>query len=497
VPASGKIQRVLVANRGEIAVRVIRTCREMGIETVAVFSEPDRTALHVRMADHAFCIGPAASSASYLLGDRILEVALTSGCDAIHPGYGFLSENADFAESCEAAGVCFIGPPPEAIRMMGDKTAARRLMESAGVPMAPGTVSAVSDPGEALRTAVKIGFPILIKAAAGGGGKGMRVVESEGDFLRSMQAAKREAMAAFADERVFIEKYIVQPKHIEFQILADSRGQIVHLFERDCSIQRRHQKVIEEAPSPALDPDLRERMARAALDAARSCGYVGAGTVEFLLDAGGAFYFMEMNTRLQVEHPVTEWITGVDLVAAQIRIAEGQPLSLSQSDLNISGHAIECRVYAEDPRNGFLPDPGRLTCHRPPSGLGVRVDAGVEEGDEVSIHYDPMISKLTAWGQTRSEALARMRRAIDEYEVSGVETTLGFCRLVLDHESFVSGTFSTHFVQDHFDADLLEPSEKFDQVLAAFTAVAARARSGDTALPAAKDATSRWAMRRE
>jgi acetyl-CoA carboxylase, biotin carboxylase subunit len=453
------IKKVLIANRGEIAVRVIRSCRELGIQSVAVFSEADRTALHVRLADEAYFVGEAPSSESYLVADRILQTAIDCGADAVHPGYGFLSENSSFAEACEAAGIKFIGPPSSAIESMGDKTAARALMEKAGVPMAPGTVDAISDTEEAAQIAGEIGYPVLIKAAAGGGGKGMRVVHRAEDFISSMDAAAREATSAFGDGRVFIEKYIDQPRHIEFQILADEHGNIVHLFERECSIQRRHQKVVEEAPSCILTPALRDEMGEAAIAAARSCNYVGAGTIEFLVDKDLNFYFMEMNTRLQVEHPVTELITGVDLVAAQIRIAEGHPLAFTQADLSIHGHAVESRVYAEDPSNNFLPAPGHLTQHIPPSGHGVRLDAGVEEGADIPIYYDPMISKLSTWGETRLEAIRRMARALDEYQIAGVPTTIPFCHFVMKHEAFTSGKFSTHFVADHFSAEKLNPSD--------------------------------------
>lgn len=484
-------------------MRVIRTCRELGIRTVAVFSEPDRTAMHVREADEAYLVGPAASADSYLRADRILDVAVTNGCDAVHPGYGFLSENAEFAEACEAAGVRFIGPTPSAIRSMGDKTAARQLMAAAGVPMAPGTVDAVEDPAAALEAARGIGFPVLIKAAAGGGGKGMRVVETEPEFSRAMEAAIREATAAFGDGRVFIEKYIQEPKHIEFQILADMHGNCVHLFERECTIQRRHQKVVEEAPGATMTETLRESMGAAAVQVARSCGYVGAGTVEFLLDSDGSFYFMEMNTRLQVEHPVTEWITGLDLVAEQIRVAEGHPLTTRQEDLTINGHSIECRVYAENPASGFLPDPGVLWVHRPAAGPGVRVDAGVEEGDTVQIYYDPMISKLTTWGRTRTQAIERMIRAIGEYRIAGVETTLPFCRFVMEHEDFRGGGFSTRFVERHFTPESLASGHEDDALLIAFAAYSAVNGNGVSKASAASDgvapnppAGSNWARRR-
>ena len=475
------IRRVLVANRGEIAVRVIRTCRERGIETVAVFSEADRTSVHVRLADEAYSVGPAPSSQSYLVGEKLIEVARQSRCDAVHPGYGFLSENADFAQACADAGLVFIGPPPQAIRMMGDKTAARALMEEAGVPMAPGTTDAVADVQEATEVAGEIGYPVLIKAAAGGGGKGMRVVEEEGALERAFEMARSEAQSAFGDGRVFIEKFIQEPRHIEFQILADAYGNIVHLFERECSVQRRHQKVIEEAPSSVLTPDVREAMGQAAIEAARACGYVNAGTVEFLVDKDLNFYFMEMNTRLQVEHPVTEAITGLDLVAEQLRIAEGEKLGYAQDDLTINGHAVECRVYAEDPAAGFLPDPGPLLRHAPPSGFGVRVDAGVEEGGEVPVHYDPMISKLITWGRTRPEAIHRMDRALAEYDIAGVQTTIPFCRFVMQHEAFRTGQFSTRFVERYFSSDVLSPDNPELERAAAIAAVLFEATQTPTA----------------
>ncbi len=487
---------MLIANRGEIAVRVIRTCRERGLATVAVFSEPDRAALHVRLADEAYAIGPAPSNQSYLVHEKILEVAQRSGADAVHPGYGFLSENAAFAEACAGAGVIFIGPPPEAIRAMGDKTAARALMQAAGVPMAPGTTDAVDDADAAADVAAEIGYPVIIKAAAGGGGKGMRIVEEPGEFRRAMAAAQSEARSAFGDGRVFVEKYIAEPRHIEFQILADGHGHAVHLFERECSIQRRHQKVIEEAPSSVLTPEVRARMGEAAVRAAQSCGYTNAGTVEFLVDQDLNFYFMEMNTRLQVEHPVTEWITGLDLVAEQIRIAEGEPLGYAQDDLAMHGHAVECRVYAEDPANGFLPDPGPLLRHAPPSGFGVRVDAGVEQGGEVLIHYDPMISKLTAWGRTRAEAIRRMERALAEYDVAGVRTTIPFCLFVMRHEAFRSGAFSTHFVPQHFDPALLAPDDPEAARAAALAAVLYRAARPAASVNHAAPVRSAWNQRR-
>lgn len=452
MPEIRSIKKILIANRGEIAVRLIRTCKELGIKTVAIFSDADRSALHVRLADEAYPVGASPAAESYLVAEKILEITRSCSADAIHPGYGFLSENSDFALACEQSGIIFIGPPVKAIQDMGDKTAARALMEKAGVEMVSGTIDTISDVDRAAGIAKEIGYPILIKAAAGGGGKGMRIVAQAGDFVSSMEAASREAAAAFGDGRVFIEKYINEPRHIEFQIMADSHGNIVHLFERECSIQRRHQKVIEEAPSCVLSEELRAEMGTTAIEVARSCGYVGAGTVEFLLDADMNFYFMEMNTRLQVEHPVTEMITGIDLVEAQIRVAEGHALEFTQADLSINGHAIESRVYAEDPANNFLPAPGTLVQHVPPAGNGVRLDAGVEEGCEISLFYDPMISKLCTWGASRDVAIRRMSRALDEYEIAGVPTTIPFCEFVMKHEAFTSGHFSTHFVEDHFSA---------------------------------------------
>ena len=501
-----KIRTLLVANRGEIAVRVIRTCRERGIETVAVYSDADADALHVRLADRAVRLGPAPSSESYLLGGRVLDAAREAGADAIHPGYGFLSENADFAEACTAAGITFVGPPPGAMRLMGDKTAARKLMRESNVPMAPGTVDAIADPAEAERVAGEIGYPVLVKAAAGGGGKGMRVVEQPEDFANLFERARSEAQSAFGDGRVYVERYLTGPRHIEIQVLADQHGHIVHLFERECSIQRRHQKVVEEAPSAVLTPALREAMGAAAVEAARACGYVGVGTVEFLLDedapprpdgtTGPAFYFLEMNTRLQVEHPVTEAIVGLDLVAEQIRVAEGEALGYAQADLAIHGHAVECRVYAEDVRAGFLPAPGPLLRHRPPSGPWTRVDSGVEEGDVVPLYYDPMISKLTVWAPTRAEAIARMDRALAEYDIAGVPTTIPFCRFVMQNEAFRAGHFDTGFVDRYLTDDALAPPpETVEAALLAAGLVALDAAPAVERAPIT-EAPSRWAERR-
>lgn len=458
------IQKVLIANRGEIALRVIRTCREKNIKTVSVYSRPDASAPHVLAADESVFIGEAASSESYLVIEKIIEAANQTNADAIHPGYGFLSENAEFAKRCLKEGIIFIGPGPDAIDVMGDKTKARELMAKAGVPYPPGTQSAMTDIGKAKKVAKEIGYPVLIKAAAGGGGKGMRIVETPEEFEKSVKAAKSEAKNAFGDDRVYIEKYLEEPRHIEFQIMADQHGNVIHLFERECSIQRRHQKVIEEAPSSVLTPELREEMGKAAVEAAKSCNYVGAGTIEFLVDKHLNFFFLEMNTRLQVEHPVTELITGLDLVAMQIDVANGAELNLSQDDLKINGHAVECRIYAEDPENNFLPSTGFLIRHRIPSGPGVRVDAGVEEGQEISINYDPMISKLCTFAPDRKSAINKMLRALDEYEISGVRTTIPFCKFAMNHKNFREGTYDTHFVKDHFQAEQVIEKEQMEVI---------------------------------
>ncbi len=459
-----KINKILIANRGEIALRVIRSAKEMGIATVAVFSEADRNALHVRMADEAVCIGPPASSESYLRGDKVIQVCKDLGVDAIHPGYGFLSENADFAQKVADSGLIFIGPSPEAIDTMGDKLAAKSAVAKFDVPLVPGTEEAIDNIPEAKKIASEIGYPILIKASAGGGGKGMRVVESEADFEEQMERAVSEAVSAFGNGEVFIEKYILSPKHIEFQILGDQHGNIIHLFERECSIQRRHQKVIEEAPSPVITPEVRERMGKAAVGVAKACNYYGAGTVEFIVDKDLNYYFLEMNTRLQVEHPVTEQITGVDLVKEQIKIAEGKALEIKQEDLKINGHSIEVRVYAEDPKNNFLPDIGKLQTYVRPQGLGVRVDDGFEQGMEIPIYYDPMIAKLTTFGKNREEAIGRMLRAIAEYEITGIQTTLSFCKFVLEHEEFTSGRFSTKFVEEFFSPEKLDSGNNQEEL---------------------------------
>lgn len=451
-----KIKKLLVANRGEISLRIMRTAREMGIKTVAVYSEADRLSPHVIFADEAVCLGPPPSAQSYLLGEKIIEVCHELGVDAIHPGYGFLSENAAFAKKVSDAGLIFIGPSPEAIEVMGSKLAAKQAVAKYDIPLVPGTEEAISDVAVAKSRAAEIGYPILIKASAGGGGKGMRIVESESEFEDQMQRAVSEAQSSFGDSAVFIEKYITSPRHIEIQILGDQQGNIVYLFERECSIQRRHQKVIEEAPSAVVSPEMRKAMGGAAMGVAKACNYYGAGTVEFIVDEKLDFYFLEMNTRLQVEHPVTEMITGKDLVREQLLIAEGEPLSFTQEELYINGHALEVRVYAEDPANNFLPDIGKLTTYKRPQGPGVRVDDGFEEGMDIPIYYDPMIAKLVTHGSDRTAAINRMVGAIEEYKITGIETTLGFCKFAIRHEAFVSGQFDTKFVEDHFDPKVLD-----------------------------------------
>lgn len=463
-----QIKKLLVANRGEIALRIMRTAREMGIKTVAVYSEADRYALHVRYADEAVCIGPAASSESYLRGDKIIEVCQKLNVDAIHPGYGFLSENAHFSQAVKDAGLIFVGPSAESIDIMGDKLSAKRAAAKYNIPMVPGTPDAVSDRAEAKRIAAQIGYPVLIKASAGGGGKGMRIVENEAEFDEQMERAVSEAIASFGNGAVFVEKYVASPRHVEIQVLGDQHGNIIHLFERECSVQRRHQKVVEEAPSSCLTPPIRKAMGQCAVDVARSCGYYGAGTVEFIVDDQLNFYFLEMNTRLQVEHPVSEMITGVDLVRQMIYIAEGKALVIKQEDLKINGHAMEIRVYAEDPTNNFLPDVGTLQTYIRPQGNGVRVDDGFEQGMTIPIYYDPMIAKLITHAATRQEAIDKMIRAIDEYEITGVQTTLGFCRFVMQHDAFTSGNFDTHFVKHYFTPEAL--SQNTDSEEAQITA---------------------------
>ncbi len=445
-----QIKKILIANRGEIAVRVIRACEDLGIISVAVFSDCDRAAYHVRLAQEAYYVGPSPSVESYLVHDNIIRAAQEAGADAIHPGYGFLAENAEFARRCADEGIIFIGPGPETIRLLGDKLQAREMALKAGLPVVPGMDTSTDDVTVARKFAAEIGYPVLVKAAAGGGGKGMRVVQSEDAFEESLATASREAQSAFGDGRVFLEKYLVRPRHIEIQTLCDEHGNYVYLGERECSIQRRHQKVIEESPSPVVTDDLRRRMGEAAISVVRESGYVGAGTVEFLVDQDLSFYFLEVNTRLQVEHPVTEMVTGIDLVKEQIAVAEGKRLRFSQDDIRMQGHAIECRIYAEDPEAGFMPSTGRLKNYRIPAGPGVRVDSGVVIFSEIPIYYDPMIAKLVVWGQDRQEALARTRRALEEYRLSGVKSTISFHRTVMQNERFVRGDISTRFLQEEY-----------------------------------------------
>ncbi|WP_293297449.1 acetyl-CoA carboxylase biotin carboxylase subunit [Pedobacter sp. UBA4863] len=465
------MNKILIANRGEIALRIMRSAKEMGIKTVAVFSEADRNALHVRYADEAICIGPATSNQSYLVGSKIIEACKLTGAEAIHPGYGFLSENPAFAQEVKNAGLILIGPTPQAMEIMGNKLSAKAAALKYNIPMVPGTEEAITNVEEAKTRAVEVGFPILIKAAAGGGGKGMRIVEKVADFEEQMQLAVSEATSAFGDGAVFIERYVTSPRHIEIQILGDTHGNIVHLFERECSIQRRHQKVVEEAPSSVLTPEIREKMGKCAVDVARSVNYVGAGTVEFILDENLDFFFLEMNTRLQVEHPVTEMITGLDLVKEQIKIARGETLSFKQADLKINGHAMELRVYAEDPLNNFLPDIGTLQTYQTPKGYGVRVDDGFEQGMEIPIYYDPMIAKLITYGKDRTEAIDRMIRAIEEYDITGIQTTLNFGKFVMQHQAFVSGKFDTHFVGKYFTPESLKSENEQEAMIAAIAAV--------------------------
>jgi acetyl-CoA carboxylase biotin carboxylase subunit len=461
------MKKILIANRGEIALRVMRSAKEMGINTVAIFSEADRTSPHVKYADEAVCVGPAPSSESYLNVDKIIEVCKELSVDAIHPGYGFLSENADFARRLYNENITLIGPSAEAMEMMGDKLKAKAAVKQYDVPLVPGTDEKITDVALAKEIANSIGYPILIKAAAGGGGKGMRVVETADSFEEQMQLAVSEATSSFGDGSVFIERYVGSPRHIEIQVLADSHGNVVHLFERECSVQRRHQKVIEEAPSAVLTNEMREAMGQCAVNVAKSCNYLGAGTVEFLLDENKEFYFLEMNTRLQVEHPVTEMITGIDLVKEQIHIAMGKPLSFTQNDLHIQGHAMEVRVYAEDPMNNFAPDIGRLKTYKLPESIGVRIDNGFEEGMDIPIYYDSMISKLITYGKDREEAISKMIRAIRDYTIVGVKTTLPFAELVMQNKHFVSGDFDTHFIKKHFNVKDLEESREDEAHIAA------------------------------
>ena len=466
------IKKVLIANRGEIALRVMRTCREMGIKSVAVYSEADRKAKHVMYADDAYFIGPAPSNESYLVIDKIIEAAKATGADAIHPGYGFLSEKAAFAERCKEEGIIFIGPSAYAMNTMGDKITARKTMIAANVPVVPGTTNALTDEAEALSTIEKIGLPVIIKASAGGGGKGMRLVKNNSEVKEAIRAAKSEAMAAFGDDAIYIERYIESPHHIEFQVLADSHGNTIHLCERECSVQRRHQKVIEETPSVIVDADLRRRMGESAVKAAKAVNYENAGTIEFLVDDKGNYYFLEMNTRLQVEHPITEAVVGIDLVREQINVANGLKLTYTQEQITQRGHAIECRVYAEDPNNNFMPCPGKIRNITEPLGIGVRTDGYVYPGYEIPIYYDPMISKIIVWGENRQEAIKRMKRVLDEYKISGVKTSIGFMKRIMETPDFVNGTYDTHFIEKNhnflYELDTMEPELEDMAIISAF-----------------------------
>ena len=443
------IKKVLIANRGEIAVRVIRSCREMGIITVAVYSDADEASMHVRYADEACYIGPSPSTESYLNMDKILEVAKNCGAEAIHPGYGFLSENATFSQKCRDHNIIFIGPGPDAIRSMGDKITARKTMIAAGVPVVPGTTEPIREDVKAIEVIREIGLPVMIKASSGGGGKGMRLVKKEEEVESAIRMARSEAATAFGDDSVYIEKYIESPHHIEFQVLADNHGNVIHLFERECSVQRRHQKIIEETPSPLITPDVREAMGKTAVAATKAVNYSGAGTIEFIVDEDQNYFFLEMNTRLQVEHPITERVVGVDLVKEMIRIASGEPLRLQQEDLCQDGHAIECRIYAEDPDNNFMPSPGKIAHITEPKGLGVRCDGYIYEGYEIPIHYDPMISKIVCWSRTREGTIARMKRALYEYKITGVKTNIRFLERIMDCMAFREGKYNTQFIEQN------------------------------------------------
>ncbi len=439
-------KKILIANRGEIAVRVIRACRELEIAPIAIYSEADSEALHVRLADFSYPCGAAPARDSYLVAERVIEIAQRAGADAIHPGYGFLSENADFADRCEAAGMCFIGPSGDVIRAMGDKITARQKMAAAGVAVVPGVSEPISDT-EAAQCAERIGYPVLVKASAGGGGKGMRRVDAPAELSQALERVRGEAASAFGDDTLYLEKFVENPRHIEIQFLADSHGNALHLGERECSIQRRHQKLIEEAPANRIGPELREELGSAALTAAKAVGYCGVGTCEFLVDGAGDFYFLEMNTRIQVEHAITEAVTGFDIVVAMIRIAAGEPLPFAQSDVKFEGHAIEARIYAENPDRGFIPSPGLITTYRPPTGPGLRVDSGVEEGTKVTVHYDPLIAKLIAWGADREEAIARLDGALADFDIQGIKTSIPFHREALQQPEFISGNYTTDFVE--------------------------------------------------
>ncbi len=471
-------QKILIANRGEIAVRIIRTVHQMGKKAVAVYSEIDRRALHVRLADESYLIGGASSLESYLNQDAILDVAIRAHVDAIHPGYGFLAENAEFAKAVSERGFAFIGPPSEVIHLMGDKTVARKLMLRAGVPVVPGTIEPLEADDRAVEAAREIGYPVLVKAAAGGGGKGMRIVRKPDELLDAMRTAKSEAQSAFGDSRIYLEKYLEKPRHVEMQILSDAYGNAIYLGERECSIQRRHQKIIEESPSALLDESSRRKMGETAIKAVKGCEYVNAGTVEFLVDANRNFYFLEMNTRLQVEHPVTELVTGIDLVKMQILIAQGEPLPIRQDEITYSGHAIEARIYAEDPLNSFFPSTGIIERFRAPGGPWIRIDSGVTEESEVSVYYDPLIAKLIAWGKEREEARRRLVQALEEFEITGIQHNIPALLSILNHPKFVAGEINTHFIQDYLQTEELLKGDLTEEELVAAAIAAARLRNG-------------------
>ena len=495
-----KISKLLIANRGEIAVRVLRTAKEMGIKTVAIYSEADKNATHVQLADEAWYVGESPVSLSYLHIENIIDICKKSKVDAVHPGYGFLSENAEFARRVIAENLIFIGPSPESIALMGDKLKSKEAVANYDVPLIPGDDLPLTDVRKAISLAKDIGYPVLIKASAGGGGKGMRIVNNAEELEEQIKRAKSEALTAFGDDRVFMEKYIESPKHIEFQIFGDSHGNIEHLFERECSIQRRYQKVIEEAPSPIMTNDLRDKMGKAAVNVAKACHYLGAGTVEFIVDKDRKFYFLEMNTRLQVEHPVTEFITGIDLVKEQIRVAEGKKLSFDKNSLSIRGHAIQARVYAEDPENNFLPQAGTLTTYRTPGGPGVRVDDGYREGMDIPVQYDPMIAKLIVHGSDREQAINRLKRSIEEYKILGISTSLSFCQQVLNHPSFLDGTYTTGFVAQFYSPSLLYNKEEEEEKIAACLAILIQSESdGNSSLNSkpVRVSSSRWKNKRK
>jgi acetyl-CoA carboxylase, biotin carboxylase subunit len=491
-----RFRKILIANRGEIALRVMHTCKRLGIQTIAVYSDADRNSRHVRMADQAFCLGPGPSSQSYLLADDIIKICLDNQVDAIHPGYGFLSENAEFARKITKNNIVLIGPSAESMEVMGSKLASKDAVAKYNVPMVPGVNEAVEDVDEAIRIAKSIGFPVLIKASAGGGGKGMRVVQNEQELGKQMKMAISEAISSFGDGAVFIERFVQNPRHIEIQILGDQHGNIVHLFERECSIQRRHQKLVEEAPSPVVNEDLRKEMGEAAISVAKSCNYSGAGTVEFLVDEKMNFFFLEMNTRLQVEHPVTEMITGLDLVEQQIRVAEGDKLSFKQNDLKINGHAMELRVCAEDPFNDFLPNIGKIEAYDIPVGPGIRVDDFVEKGYEIPLFYDNMIAKLVVWGSTRAEAIEKMKLAISQYRIAGLETTLDFGEFVMSHHAFISGNFDTQFVPNYFTPEAINANDKMTSKAASLLAVELLRNPDKVVLPKS-DRNSQWYQNRQ